>query len=92
MTTALHTINRAVWLCAIPWLLVMVPMSAALARRTGFRVGMATLLAFIPVPFLAWIVILMSRGAHLVADRRSPDLLEISPPTSIDDVGLGDGV
>ncbi len=68
MSEILDSLGTAIGLTFVAWLVIMLPMSAALAYRRRWNVGYALLLACLPVPFLGWAVVatLSSRHAHRV--------------------------
>ena len=91
MSAVLDAVDRAVWFGLVPWLFIMVPMTACLAYRRGWSVTTGAMLGLIPVPFAGWIIVLaVTRRDQPISltSHRVPD----APRRSDPDDGLGDRI
>ena len=57
MSTIIDALAKVILLSIVPWMLIMVPTSAALAYRLNWRPGVGAALGLIPFPFAGWLIV-----------------------------------
>lgn len=90
MSAVFDALGTAVALSLMSWLVIMLPVSAALAHRLGWSPAYGALLALIPIPFLSWIIVAVvatrkaERGLmplpQLESDSGSSDWMDLEGP------------
>jgi hypothetical protein len=80
MNAVLDALGKVISLSLLPWWFVMVPISAALARRVGWRPLWGALAALVPIPFFGWAVV----GGVWYHRRRVPRVVPTSS-SGVDD-------
>lgn len=80
MSVVFDSLARVIVLSFLAWMLIMLPVTVALAVRLDFRPALAVAFGLLPIPFLGWALVLWL-GRHNLpsvndgSSAASPDAL-----------------